>query len=278
MTWTAANAAELIAHVQEASTLSGADTIILSPGATYTLTAATDPADGGNGLAWCTDSAGLTIVGNGATIQCSPAKGTVPFRIFDVAAGASLKLENLTLQGGVATQGGAVFNQGTLTMTTVIVQGNTAQGYPGGYGWGTSFPGGDAAGGGIYSTGELVMAGCTVQNNTALGGRGINGGTYTAHSIDYPTTYKVWAPGSNGGNAYGGGVYVGGGTATITATVITTNTAKGGMGGSKGGSDGYGYGGGIAGTVFLDPFTRDHLKRNTASTSGNDISGSYSLA
>jgi hypothetical protein len=279
-TFTAANVAELIGSINAANLTSDEDTIALAPGKTFTLTEANNTLHGATGLPGIAAAGGkLIIFGNGDAIERSTAKGTPTFRLFDVAVGASLTLQNLTLQGGVATGGGAVFNQGALTMTAVTVQGNTAQGAAGGFAWGGSYPGGDAAGGGIYSTGELAMDGCTVRNNTAVGGRGVNGGTYTVYTTDFPFSYKQWAPGSDGGDAFGGGVYVGGGTVTITHSDVTTNSAKGGMGGSKGGSDGHGIGGGVyitpADGVYLDDYTATHTKKNTASTSNPDIFGSY---
>src|SRR5437868_14880767 len=113
---------------------------------------------------------GLTILGNGSAIERSPAAGTPAFRLFDVDAGASLTLSNLTLQGGLeaapstgftaaSAQGGAVYSQGTLTLDGVTVQGNAAVGYAGVSVWGPgpTGAGGDAAGGGVYSAGALAM-------------------------------------------------------------------------------------------------------------------------
>src|SRR5439155_25960801 len=98
----------------------------------------------------------LTIVGNGGTIARSAAPGTPAFRLFDVADGGSLTLEDLTLTGGLA--------QGT---------------------------GAAAYGGAVCSAGTLALSGVTVTSNTALGSNG-------------------------GANAYGGGLYVTAGSATLT--------------------------------------------------------------
>ena len=76
----------------------------------------------------------LTIVGNGDTIERSTAAGTAAFRLFDVAPQASLTLQNLTLQGGLAEtwpsrirgRGGAIYNQGALTLSGVTVANNQA--------------------------------------------------------------------------------------------------------------------------------------------------------
>src|SRR5262249_3000720 len=111
--------------------------------------------------------------GQGNTIQRSSVTGTPAFRLFDVAAGASLTLVGVTLQNGlasgpgVAADGGAIFNQGTLDLVGVTVQNNTAHGSRGAPGdhvskfsKSTSIngqPGGDAAGGGIWSNGVVQL-------------------------------------------------------------------------------------------------------------------------
>jgi hypothetical protein len=89
----------------------------------------------------------------------------------------------------------------------------------------------------------------TIQNNLAAGGKGSNHG--------------------NGGYAFGGGLYVDGGTATLLGTTITGNVARGGTKGPKG-SNGNGLGGGIyiypssGSLVYLDAFTVDHVMNNKA--------------
>src|SRR5262249_45165462 len=157
-----------------------------------------------------------TIVGNSDIIERSSASGTPPFRLFDVAGSASLTLQNMTLQGGLAfgygtaAQGGAVHNQGWLTLDGVTVRSNAAQGGAG-YQivYNIAAPGGTAAGGGVWSSGILTVESCTIQNNSAMGGRGFDG----LHSV-----YGDGYPGSAGGMALGGGLYIDGGTVTITSS------------------------------------------------------------
>src|SRR5262245_60853942 len=110
--FTASNVAALVADINAANLLGGANTITLAPGAIFTLTAADNATDGGNGLPVVAAGDDLTIVGSGDLIERSAAAGTPAFRLLDVAAGAALTLENLTLQGGLARPGGgAVSNQ-----------------------------------------------------------------------------------------------------------------------------------------------------------------------
>jgi len=221
--FTAYTTADLIADIDTANVTPGANTITLAaaPTAPYLLAAVDNTTDGATGLPVIAANDNLTIVGTGDTIERSTASGTPAFRLFDVAAGASLTLQSLTLQGGLATGAGV-----------------------------------SAEGGAIHSQGALTLSGVTVQDNEALGSAGAPGLTST---------------GGAGGNAFAGGLYVAGGTAALDNTVLSSNTAQGGVGGStrynspyKGGAGGNGYGGGLevaGGTVTL---SNDTLSSNVA--------------
>src|SRR5262249_36175411 len=133
----------------------------------------------------------LTILGNGDTIARVASAGY--FRLFDVAPGASLTLEHMTLQGGEAgTYGGAIFNQGTLTVSSSILFGNTARSFStdGGYG------------GGIYNAGGTV----TVRDSTLSG-----------------NTAELFAYFMHGGD--GGAIYNSAGTVVIDNSILSGNTA-----------------------------------------------------
>jgi hypothetical protein len=164
------------------------------------------------------------ILGNGDIIERSTASGTPAFRLFDVANSASLTLQNLTLENGLAfgscisAEGGAIYNQGTSDLSGVTVQGNTTQGSNGVV---TSNKnngaGSDAAGGAIWSAGTLTLEnGTSIQNNQAIGGNGSTDSDY--HGF--------------GGNGLGGGLYVAAGTATLTGVTVNANIAQGGLGGT----------------------------------------------
>jgi hypothetical protein len=189
-----------------------------------------------------------------------------------VAAGGTLTLQNLTLQGGLSYaaypiwlgQGGAVYNAGNLALDGVTVQNNAAYGVDAAkYGYATQ-----AWGGGVYSSGSLTVTGSIIQNNTAIGGRGSDG-----------KLYDEWVS-LGGEHGVGGGVYIAGGTALISNSTITGNLARGGDGGnitgtgkqeqydggvdggggsypghSSGGSGGNGLGGGVfvgGGTLTME--------------------------
>jgi hypothetical protein len=161
--FTAATASDLIADINAANQQGGSNTITLvaPTSSPYVLSVADNYTSGWNGLPVIAANDNLTVIGNGDTIERGPY--TSAFRLVDVAAGASLTLQNMTLQGGrlyglgVEAQGGAIHNQGTLDLNGVTVQNNLAQ--AAGVGFGET--GGSAMGGGITTTTWTATAGFT---------------------------------------------------------------------------------------------------------------------
>src|SRR5438552_10390390 len=155
---TASTVSQLIADINYANSVGGAITINLALGATFDLTSANNTTDGGNGLPVIggTKAVALTIIGNGDTIERIAVISRYytiknPFRLFDVASGASLTLDHVTLQGGWSGSGGAILNQGTLNLIngSMLADNNASNG------------------GGIYNTGIA-----TLSNNSVLTGNG----------------------------------------------------------------------------------------------------------
>jgi hypothetical protein len=236
--YTAATVADLITDIGLANQAGGTNTITLSaaPSSPYTLTAVDNTTDGATGLPVIAAGDNLTIVGGGDTIGRSTVSGTPAFRLFDVAAGATLTLQGLTLTNGLASgsgvsaQGGAIYSQGTLTLNGVTVQNNTARGASGGNG-------GEGLGGAIY-----VGSGAATLNNSTLSG-----------------------------NAAGlaGAIYVNGGaSATLINSTLSGNTAQGGVAGSGGQGtppDGYGVAGGLYNNYGTVTLTNVTVSGNSAS-------------
>ncbi|MEK7215751.1 MAG: hypothetical protein AAB289_09185 [Chloroflexota bacterium] len=294
--YSAGNVPELIAAINAANQTPEADTIALVAGRTFTVTEVNNNTSGPTGLPTIAANSGnLTILGNGDTIERSTAAGTPAFRLFTVPGGASLRLENLTLQGGVAVAaGGAIYNWGALTLKAVTVQNNIAMGdwRHGGSSRGTSYtileP---ALGGGIYSTlGSLTIENSIIRNNQAIGqnafwdsintgdafggGLYIDGGSATLTAVTLSSNKAQGGAGYNGGkggSGFGGGLYAAGGTITLRNSSVTENSA---LGGAKRGS---GLGGGLYieadALACLDAFTEAHVKRNRP----NNIYGSYTI-
>jgi hypothetical protein len=219
--YTAASVSGLISDINASNLAGGSNAITLVAGTTFTLTAVNNTTNGATGLPVITANDNLTIAGNGDIVQRSTATGTPDFRLLEVAAGASLTLQSLTLQGGVSAdlnRGGGIDNEGgSLTLTGVTIQNNSA-GLAGALCC-SSTP----VGGGIYSIGSLTMQSSTIQNNQAIGTTG--------------------NPDQTGGDAYGGGIYIGG-PASLSNVTVDSNTAQSGSGGI-GALGGRARGGGI---------------------------------
>lgn len=88
------------------------------------------------------NSGKYTVIGNGATIEREiSGRGEDALRFFDITTDADVTLQNLTLKNGLAIRnnysydnayegylddGGAIYNQGQLTVSSVIFDGNKA--------------------------------------------------------------------------------------------------------------------------------------------------------
>jgi RHS repeat-associated protein len=198
---------------------------------------------------------GDTIIdGSGHNITIS---GGNNLRLFNVYDGTSLTLVNLVLANGKADNGGAIVNNGSLSMSYCTVIGNEAVGANGSNGANGSdsssgngspgqngSPGANTYGGGIYNLGTAAFNVCFFASNSVTGGTGGNGGnggntTASLHS------------GGDGGNGGLGGKALGGAVFSTNAVFITNcafyvNTITGGNAGTRG-SGGTGFPAGLAG-------------------------------
>ncbi len=256
----------LVSAITTANGATGAQTVDLTPGCTYTLTsAASDPWYGPNGLPAIRNT--ITINGHGATIARS---GTTPFRFFFVGPatgsgyvgpgnpGGNLTLNDMTLTGGLAKggaggadqgggggagMGGAIFNQGTLTLRRVTLSQNTAQGGAGGAVSGANAGGGIGAdafaspgfrGGGMDPSGLYFIGDFASTNGGTDAGGGGSGFQGTA-----------------GGNGFTGGSCPSGGCGGAGSGFETGLGGRGGCNDSvaASGLSGDGSGGGGAGIV-----------------------------
>jgi hypothetical protein len=265
--YSAATVSDLVADINAANAAGGTNTITLTAPTTspYILTAVDNTTDGPTGLPVIARRDTLTIIGNGDTIERSAASGTPTFRLFDVASRAALTLENLTIQNGLAfgsgsaSEGGAIYSQGTLILSAVTAQDNMAQGSDGTPGppFKSSTPGNDAKGGGIWTNGSLTAEnGAQIQSNQAIGGEGV---------IPPGGCSGCGVEPSSGGSGWGGGLYVAGGTANLTGITVSHNSALGGQGAPSGNA----YGGGL----YVDPATvtlsSDTVSDNQATANAN---------
>jgi hypothetical protein len=181
-------------------------------------------------------------------------------RLFEVQAGASLLLAGVTLTGGKAAQGGAIANNGTLTIRDSVIHTNQAQGLDGVNGpagsngiandgnpraggpGGSGSSGTAASGGAISNTGSLALVNTTIRDNQAIGGRGGSGGSGGSGSwAGLSGAPFIGGRGGNGGNGGNGGTALGGGiynTGQLTLTDISVGShgVTAGTAGSAGSS------------------------------------------
>lgn len=217
----------------EANALAGADTITLGAG-WYGLTieqgtGPDDPSDGDLDI-----DGDLTIVGQnyGSTYIANWGAND---RIIELHAG-SLDLQNVTLDGGNADEGGCLFAN---TGTTSILRGSQLRGCYAGTAGGGVFNEGDLAivssvifesgteqkGGGVYNNGSLLLSNSAIAYGWAGSGHG--GGIYNDGGT---TTVRVSVVRDNNANQHGGGLYTDGGTVEVLHSVFKYNDAEVGGG------------------------------------------------
>jgi hypothetical protein len=168
----------------------------------------------------------MTLSGPGAnlmTVQRSSAVGTPDFHIFHVNAGVNATISGLTIRNGStpsATNGGAIYNTGVLTVTACTITGNVSAG--GAFGGGAIYNNG-----GSSSGGTLTINNSTISDNSTSGGLG-GGGILDGGGRVTITNSTV--SGNSSGNTNGGGVYTLG-IMTITNSTVSGNSAGTGSGG-----------------------------------------------
>jgi hypothetical protein len=213
----------LIDAINTANANGDANTITLDVG-TYTLTAVDNISEGSpaerNGLPSITST--LTLRGaDPATTIIERAVSAPGFRILHIAAGGTLTVEGLTIQGGQCAElsvphclgGGGLRNLGTLTLQHSVVQGNRSGTEPGGGG-----------GGGLQNLGTATLTDCTFVNNFAnnINGGGIeNWGTLTIQRCTFS---------GNSLTEGGGGAIYNGTTGVLLLTDSTLTDNRGELG------------------------------------------------
>ena len=156
-------------------------------------------------------SRGATIAGPGPSLLT--VSGNYASRVFEIAAGISVKLDGLTIANGTtgngygdAGKGGGILNSGTLIVSNCILTGNSAY-----------------SGGGIFSTSILDMGGCILTANASM----ISGG-----GIQCSGTADLLSSMLSGNSADfdGGGIYSSG-DLTVSNCTLTNNSARNNGGG-----------------------------------------------
>ena len=125
-------------------------------------------------------------------------------------------------------KGGAICNDGVMSISSSVFSGNLACGNAGGQ----DVSGGSAAGGAMFNSGVAALNGNTLVSNTVAGGPGGWGGLYEG-------TAEAGQPGAAGGDANGGALF-NSGVVRLANNTFVSNMGMGGPGGSGGpGHDGW---------------------------------------
>ncbi|GGA80048.1 hypothetical protein GCM10011507_34120 [Edaphobacter acidisoli] len=186
---------------------------------------------------------GLTS-GSGATltdlVTVSGGGSGSNFSIFTVNGGVTgAAIANLIITNGyVATQGGGILNNGSLTVSNCTFNNNYAGGY---------VTGGGNGGGAIYNTGTLTITGSTFAGNTSAPGGAIalTGGTAVVSNstfsgnaalssyaggavfINTGATLTVSDSTFSGNSGDGGGAIMDYGTLTMNNSIVANNSGDG---------------------------------------------------
>ncbi len=247
-------------------TVGGADTIELPANSTINLTEVNSSYLGDNGLPVISST--ITIAGNGAIIQRSDVAPS--FRIMSVNSSGNLTLNDVTLSNGKtsgSSDGGAVWNGGTMLISRSIISGNATSGF--------------GAGGGVYSRGNITTAtltinNSTISNNSATGTFGRGGGVYnraaSAPAVLTINNSTISGNSVNNSRARGGGVF---NRAINAAATVTLNNST--ISGNS--ADGiFGRGGGVYNYAEYGPATVTLNNSTITDNSAKDGGGVYNVA
>jgi len=263
-TFNASNPTELIAAINTANSNSADDVIYLTADILLTAVDNSSISNGENGLPVILGDGGSTLTIEGAGFTIEGAGGAPQFRLFEVASGANLTLNNIIIRNGNTTYGGGgVFNLGTLAVTNSTFENNVSSGGGAISNGGPSltvtsttfsYNEGQGVGGAIdVYAGSIQITNSSFLNNTASSSPGYAGAIYiqgtTSVTIDkstfvendanaggaiYNLTNSKITDSSFDGNishGNGGGIYNQGGNLELTDSVLVNNEAESDNGG-----------------------------------------------
>ncbi len=221
----------LIQAINTANLSPSLDIICLTPNGSYTVTTL-QGAD--NGLPEITSP--IIIRGYNATLT---RQSTAPqFRLLRVASTGNLTVNNLTLSGGIAPFGGAIFSSGVLILNQVRAIGNTAL----------------SDGGALYvNNGVVTLMNSTLSTNHAL----LGGAVYSVGTVTQVNITNTQITDNTAGN-FGGGIFNFSAVLNVTSSTLARNSAR--QGGAVRNQ--------ILGVITL---TGSHIQANQAMISGGGL-------
>jgi hypothetical protein len=243
--------------VTAANNTAGDDVIVFDPtlnGATIALIQSTSTMDphgsprnnGGPTALRITSNIEFVAPAGGLVVRASGL-----LRLFDVASGATVRVERLTLRGGVANNGGGFWNAGNLTLDEVTMTSFVASSLfssnTNDLGYGAcvfnagelttrgsffGFNNGQGSGGALFSAppASLYVTNCVFESNIsefsgpAIGTESTNGSARITHSVFKANTVQFVGSFPTASPYGGGGAVLNAGRLAITASTFLSNT------------------------------------------------------
>ncbi len=146
--------------------------------------------------------ANVTLQGAGSNVSIINANAGG--RLFTIDAGATLVLANVQLSNGSADNGGAIVNNGTLTIQNSTLSNNQAT----------------QRGGAIYTTGQTTITNTTFTNNSAT----LGGGAIAHAAGDLVVMNGTYVGNKTPGS--GAAIYINSGTLNVTNSLFKNNTSS----------------------------------------------------
>jgi len=227
----------------------------------------------------------LTIQGSTLSLPGITIDGGGTVQLMIVSSGATLNLQFLTLADGSVTGvtggagfGGAIYNDGTVTVFDSTFSANQATGGA------SASVGGNGDGGAISNFGMLTVTNSTFSANQATGGTDsgagiggaiLNSGTATVTNSTFSTNQATGA--SPGGDAFGGAIFNNSGTVTVLTVTNSTFSANQ----TTNAGAGFGFGGAIynlgTATVTNSTFSANQATTGAGGAVDGAIIGTVSL-
>jgi len=268
----------LRAAIQEANWRYGPDSIQLKAGLyMLTIPGIEDQCEAGDLDILGNEGNDLTITG--ISSKSTIINGGKLDRVFHILSPVSVTIANVTIQNGLATQGGLSQALGGGILATpdslVTVKGCTISSNAASH---TT----DAYGGGIYSEGTLKIINSTFRNNSAVSGRWSWGGGIYGRQAVLTIAGNSFFNNSALGNdtGLGGGIASLQGSTIITNSSLSNNSASGGQNGDRAGLGGGIYNLDGAFTIIGSSLSNNSVSAEVGGYGGgicNDIGGTLTI-
>ncbi|MEP7293343.1 MAG: right-handed parallel beta-helix repeat-containing protein, partial [Chloroflexota bacterium] len=197
-----------IDHANDELCHPGLNQIILETGAAYNFDTVNNATNGPNAVPVI--SSPILITGQGARLNVEVGGASPELRAFYINGSGNLTVNSLTISGGSLTSagGGAILNDGTLSLQFSTLSGNRSTGN----------------GGQLYNNGTVNIDSTTFQNGMGVNGAGLYNGGGTVNISR--STFQ-----NNSASDSGGGIFVNAGSVSLLNSTLSGNNGTFGGGG-----------------------------------------------